>query len=236
MLDSKTETWYQAEDPSEEWTDEEKEEHIGDLWYNTTDEKTYVYNGASWQETKTSPPKEFFDAIDGKAQIFTSQPVPPYKVGDLWAQGDNGDIMICRTARETGSFSADDWEKACKYADQNDIDSSCEDLGRKLNETISSQAAEQRQYADNAINNYKSELGQYMTYDENGLTLGAVGSSFKTVIDNRRLAFCENNSVAAYISNSQLYIPNAVIQNALLLGDFAFVPRNDGGVSLVWQG
>lgn len=61
-------------------------------------------------------------------------------------------------------------------------------------------------------------------------------SAFKTVIDNTRLAFLDGNTVAAYISNNQLFIPNAVIQNTLTLGGFFFSPRSDGGVSLTWQG
>lgn len=92
-------------------------------------------------------------------------------------------------------------------------------------------------YTQYMLNSYKAEVSQYMTFDsENGLTLGATGSSFKTVIDNMRMAFWDGNTVAAYISNSQLYIPSAVIENTLTLGDFFFSPRSDGGVSLTWQG
>lgn len=75
-----------------------------------------------------------------------------------------------------------------------------------------------------------------MRFDESGLTLGALTSSFRTVIDNQRLAFFEGDNVAAYISNNQLYIPNAVIEKTLSLGKFFFSPREDGGVSLTWQG
>lgn len=102
--------------------------------------------------------------------------------------------------------------------------------------TIEQNAVEQQEYTEQMINNYKAEVGQYMTYDENGLTLGASTSAFKTVIDNQRLAFYDGSNVAAYISNNQLFIPNAVIQNTLYLGKFFFSPRTDGGVSLVWQG
>lgn len=102
--------------------------------------------------------------------------------------------------------------------------------------TIDRVAVEQQQYTEQMLNNYKAAVGQYMTYDENGLTLGATTSAFKTVIDNERLAFYDGATVAAYISNNQLYIPNAVIQQTLSLGKFFFAPRTDGGVSLTWQG
>ena len=83
---------------------------------------------------------------------------------------------------------------------------------------------------------YKAEVGQYLQYDENGLTLGATSSEFKTVIDNQRLAFKQADTVVAYMSNNQLYIPNSVIESTLVLGNFFFSPHADGGVSLTWQG
>ncbi|MBQ4516089.1 MAG: hypothetical protein II978_04790 [Clostridia bacterium] len=86
------------------------------------------------------------------------------------------------------------------------------------------------------LDQYKADIGQYMQFDENGLTLGALTSDFKAVIDNQRLAFKQGETVVSYISNSQLYITDAVINNTLILGDFFFSPRADGGVSLTWQG
>ncbi|MCM1220288.1 MAG: hypothetical protein NC548_37975 [Lachnospiraceae bacterium] len=86
------------------------------------------------------------------------------------------------------------------------------------------------------INSYKSDIGQFMTFGDNGLTLGATSNDFKINIDNKTLRFFDSDSVVAYISNNQLYINNATIKNSLLLGKFFFSPREDGGVSLTWQG
>ena len=54
---------------------------------------------------------------NSKAKVFSTQPVPPYQIGDLWVQGTSGVIMRCKTARATGSYTASDWEKADKYTD-----------------------------------------------------------------------------------------------------------------------
>jgi hypothetical protein len=75
-----------------------------------------------------------------------------------------------------------------------------------------------------------------MTFNESGLTLGALSSAFKTVIDNRGLYFLQGDTTVSYVNNNQLYIPNAVIDNTLILGNFFFSPRSDGGFSLTWQG
>ena len=84
------------------------------------------------------------------------------------------------------------------------------------------------------LDNYKADQGQYMNYDADGLTLGAKGSPFKTVIDNRRMAFKQGETTVSYINNEQLYINSAVINDALKLGKFFFSPRKSGGVSLSW--
>lgn len=102
--------------------------------------------------------------------------------------------------------------------------------------TIDSKYQEVHDYAKNMLDEYKASVGQYMQFDEDGLTLGSTSSNFKTVIDNERLAFKDGDSVVAYISNSQLYIIDAIIKNSLILGSFFFSPREDGGVSLTWQG
>lgn len=117
-IDKKAETWYQSNDPSTQWiTIEQKNAHVGDLWYNTTQEKSFTYTSSfKWEEIDGVPDK-VYDAIDGKAQIFTSTPTVPYYVGDLYVQGTNGDILVCITSRLEGSYTASEWKKASKYTD-----------------------------------------------------------------------------------------------------------------------
>lgn len=86
----------------------------------------------------------------------------------------------------------------------------------------------------NQLSNYQAEVGQYMDFGKTGLTLGAKGSPFKTVIDNRSMAFKQGETTISYINNEQLYINSAVINDALKFGKFFFSPRKSGGVSLSW--
>lgn len=121
----------------------------------------------------------------------------------------------------------------------------------RFNENISSAVHNESQIIYNSIDSkykdiidsttaqleqYKADIGQYMQFNDDGLTLGALFSTFKTVIDNRGMYFKEGDKTVAYINNNQLYIPDAVIENTLSLGKFFFCPRSDGGVSLTWQG
>ena len=141
--DKKAETWYQSDDPSVSWTtDELKARHKGDLWYNTNDQKTYIFTGESWELTKTTPPDDVFDKIDGKAQIFVSQPEPPYNVGDLWFDSKTSDIMTCVKERNSGDYVASDWEKRNKYTDDSSLTSFIKGEYAETLETVKGQIDE----------------------------------------------------------------------------------------------
>lgn len=57
------------------------------------------------------------DTADAKRRVFVVTPTTPYDVGDIWAQGEGGDIMRCIESRATGNFESSDWDKASKYTD-----------------------------------------------------------------------------------------------------------------------
>lgn len=137
QIDGKAETWYQAADPSEEWSADEKAEHTGDLWYKTTDNTTWRWSGSAWVQQNV--PDSVFDAIDGKAQIFVSQPKPPYNIGDLWVQGSTGDIMRCKTKKTSGSYAAADWVKASKYTDDSTLTNWLENVYAEDKESLQGQ-------------------------------------------------------------------------------------------------
>ena len=134
QLDGQIEQFFETYDPTTSnlpasgWSAQEKENHLGDLFYNTSSGKVFRWvkeNGAyKWQELSDAETAQALqlanDALDlarEKRRIFVTQPVPPYEVGDLWVQGSGGDIMRCKTARASGNYNASDWEKASKYTD-----------------------------------------------------------------------------------------------------------------------
>ncbi len=132
QVDQKIDTWYQSTDPSTNWNASEKNEHIGDLWYDTNKKQSYRWNGTTWEAMESSGvPEDIYDKIDGKAQVFVNTPIPPYNVGDLWVQGAGGDIMKCKTARESGNYVSTDWEKASKYTDDTAVDELDKNLDMK---------------------------------------------------------------------------------------------------------
>ena len=136
QIDGAITTWFygvppeNTNPPASEWTTtEQKNIHLGDLYYDTITGYCYRWqvqnNAYGWQRiTDTDVTKALSDAAaaqdtaDSKRRVFVSTPVPPYDVGDLWTQGAAGEILRCQTAK-TGqqSYAAGDWVKASKYTD-----------------------------------------------------------------------------------------------------------------------
>ncbi len=144
QIDQKIETWFQPTDPSLNWTgketqplcdingndildvsgknititvETEKATHEGDLWKNSKTGDEYIYRSGNWE--KMPVPDSVFDEIDGKAQIFSTQPKPPYSVDDLYFTGN--DILVCLKDRETGEYVASDWQKKDNYTDDSTV-------------------------------------------------------------------------------------------------------------------
>lgn len=115
--------------PAKNWnTTQLKDEHLGDLFYNTKTGKVFrwVKNGNtySWQELQDSEVAQALalanDALKlagTKRRIFVSTPTTPYDIGDLWLTGGKADGILkrCIRARTSGSYIANDWVEAVYY-------------------------------------------------------------------------------------------------------------------------
>ena len=197
QIDGKAETWRQSTDPAANWTtDELKAQHKGDLWNNTTEQKSYIYNGSAWEQMKAEPPSGVYDAIDGKAQIFVSQPKPPYSIGDLWFDSSTADIMTCVTARESGSYVAGDWQKRNKYTDDSAVKAVSKELGdfitaydeemEKISNSIDKKAETWYQTTDPSLQ--WTGTTEEALLDHTGATVtDSTGAAIMTVIESEKM-------------------------------------------------
>lgn len=148
QLDGKAETWYQADDPSTNWTD--KTSHEGDIWYNTTNGTTQYWNGTAWE--KMDIPKDVFDTIDGKSSIFVDSYADAkagkgviskgYNERDIWilpadaivngVQYYKGDILTA-TADRT-EFNEKDWTKKVRYVGDVELTDAISKVNKKIND------------------------------------------------------------------------------------------------------
>lgn len=135
QIDGAIETWFYdyeptaSNAPASSWTTtEDKNKHLGDLFYiiDNEDKGGLVYRWAlvngvyGWilvEDTEVAKALETAsqakDTADGKRRVFVAQPKPPYDVGDLWT--NNTDLYVCQTARAAGNYTASDWKLATEY-------------------------------------------------------------------------------------------------------------------------
>lgn len=153
QIDGNIETYFEDYAPSDstyptnEWTTKtEKDKHLGDLFYDNSTGYSYRYTQDSqgyykWIKlsdsdiTKALEEAQKAESLaNTKRRIFYQTPTAPYDEGDLWCQGEDGDILLCTTSREA-EFHESDWEKKNKYTDDTLAKTVQEDLANNYMST-----------------------------------------------------------------------------------------------------
>lgn len=145
QIDSKAEQHFYAYDPTldnepaKSWTtDEEKEKHVDDLFYNTETGKAYRFmkgddGSYKWELVQDKDVTNALEAAskaqdtaDGKRRVFTADaskdehPDPPYDEGDLWYTG--AEVLVCTTPKKVGEvYAAEDWAKKDNYTNKDEV-------------------------------------------------------------------------------------------------------------------
>ena len=136
--------------PASGWTtDELKDEHLEDLFYDSSTGKVYKFvkdgDTYQWVEVTNIIGAQTFaianasqDVLDGNRRTFFTTPTPPYDVGDLWADNTNHILYRCLTPKATGeTFAAADWVDSLKYLSTDDGDKLVDSINsRKTTKTI----------------------------------------------------------------------------------------------------
>ena len=80
------------------------------------------------------------------------------------------------------------------------------------------------------------EINKYIRFVDGTIVLGETGNELTLVQQNDRISFMQNNSEVAYFSNNELTVTDARFLNSLRIGNFAWKPRENGNLSLVYVG
>lgn len=73
-------------------------------------------------------------------------------------------------------------------------------------------------------------VNNYMSFDNDGLTLGKSDSAFKTKITNEEWSIQKNGAKVTYINDQTMYITDGQFTQSLKIGNFGFVPRANGSL------
>ena len=75
------------------------------------------------------------------------------------------------------------------------------------------------------------EIRKYIRFVDGKILLGEVGNELELQIANDRISFLQDGAEVAYFSNRTLYVTDTQILHSLQLGNFAFMPRENGNLS-----
>ena len=79
-------------------------------------------------------------------------------------------------------------------------------------------------------------IHKYIRFVDGDIILGEDGNTLTLRIENDRISFLDGGAEVAYFSNKQLYVLDGHFLNSLRVGKFAFLPRENGNLSLVKVG
>lgn len=113
QIDNKIETYYQSSDPNTWTTDIEKESHVGDFWYNTSNDTQWRYckyntNPVTYGWAQVDIPQAVYNTINTKKSIYTSKPTS-YKENDMWIIEDDITDSDLPEGTEDNPIVAGDW-------------------------------------------------------------------------------------------------------------------------------
>ena len=83
----------------------------------------------------------------------------------------------------------------------------------------------------NTESTHYNELHKYIRFVDGVIVLGEEGNEMTAELSNNKLAFKQNGSEIAYVSNNKLYITNAEILTNAIIGNFQYTPRSNGSLS-----
>lgn len=145
QVDGNITTWFYSgvptasNEPASTWiTDTEKNNHLGDLYYDKDTGYAYRYSldnaTYSWIKITDNDVTKALaiansakDTADSKRRVFVVQPTTPYDVGDLWIKDE--ELYRCQTTKASSeTFEENDWIIATKYTDDTKANQVGEDL------------------------------------------------------------------------------------------------------------
>lgn len=250
QLDGEIDTWYGDETPTLlnepviSWEVSDYSNHVDDLYYDRNSGETYTFtenNGVySWEQVPNTFLAEIMslansakETADNKKTVFVeSEPVPPYDNGDLWL--NNKKLYVCQLARGEGDvFHEQDFVEATDYVDGTQATANANAI-EIMSGQITQLLADSNEYRLNFITTKTltdgftesfQEIANYIRFVNGDIVLGKGDNLYTLKIENDRINIYYNGQS---ISNWQ---QDKFTVSQLNLGNFAFIPRQNGSLA-----
>ena len=152
-----------------------------------------------------------------------------YKINEyIESQIENLKSLINQTSSEITLMVSQ------QYVTNDKLTSEISTTFTQLSNSFEFQFNELQTYVDAAQESNRqefTEIKKYIRFENGNIILGESGNELTLQIQNDRISFLESGSEVAYFSNRKLYVTDGQFLNSLQLGNFAFIPRNNGNLS-----
>lgn len=80
------------------------------------------------------------------------------------------------------------------------------------------------------------EIKKYVRIEDGNIILGEAGNEITLRLENGKILFLDDGAEVAYFTDKHLTVKDASFLNSMRIGSFAFIPRDNGNLSLVKVG
>ena len=253
QIDGNIMTWFLSgvptlsNQPANEWlTDEEKNNHLGDLYYDKDTGYAYRFtleNGVyNWLKLTDSDIAEALavansaqDTADSKRRVFLEQPIPPYDSGDMWIK--DKEIYICQVSKGSEeTFEDKDFINSLKYTDDTyaiQVGNNLTVLSGSVTEIKESVDGITQQVTDTQtlVNEQGEEIGilseNYTRLEQSANELNIVVSETRNNLESQQEDISNLNSSIANTNNELNNIKNDVSNTNDLVNDMKYTFTTD---------
>ena len=253
QIDGNIMTWFLSgvptlsNQPANEWlTDEEKNNHLGDLYYDKDTGYAYRFtleNGVyNWLKLTDSDIAEALavansaqDTADSKRRVFLEQPIPPYDSGDMWIK--DKEIYICQISKGAGeTYAENDFINNLKYTDDTyaiQVGNNLTVLSGSVTEIKESVDGITQQVTDTQtlVNEQGEEIGtlseNYTRLEQSANELNIVVSETRNNLESQQEDISNLNSSIANTNNELNNIKNNVSNTNDLVNDMKYTFTTD---------
>lgn len=232
--------------PASDWaTDELKDSHLGDLYFNRETGYTYKFilteEIYSWEQVLDNEiiqamalTNSEIDVSDSQRKVFFTTPIVPYSNGDWWLKTEG--LYVCQISRFTGDLESNDFIIGTKYV----VGTQAEEINNKI-KIVSGQVTtitedvtqmkveieDNKYYIDEEGNkNLISEATSTLIEDINGLNIQLSRTGGSNIFKNPVGYFYDGNQTADDWTGIAKAFTNTEIKNTTVSGN-AFLLQDD---------
>lgn len=81
------------------------------------------------------------------------------------------------------------------------------------------------------MNSEFQKISEYIRFFNGNIEMGAVGNEFKQLLTRTKNSFMQNGVEIAYFGNRKMYVTDGEFTNSCQVGNFGFIPEDNGSLS-----